>query len=183
MKKYYLLFGVLGVMVVAAAIMGWTNSNRSFSFSNGSASDGSVSFNYPTNLENTENSTSYQTIMIGSENWNGVGMLGNDNIDIYVQKSLSVNPRNARDDSNAAVRERGDQIVSSTEETNPNGVEVFKSIKILKDPDINSKLKYYNMLFTDGKGVTYAISVYGPDSEDAELSTTANMIFNSIKTG
>ncbi|MEN6592475.1 MAG: hypothetical protein ABFC12_04440 [Methanobacterium sp.] len=51
MKEYYLFFGVLGVMVVAAAIIEWTNSNRSFSFSDGLASDGSVSFNYPENME------------------------------------------------------------------------------------------------------------------------------------
>jgi len=69
MNKYYLLFGVLGVMVVAAAIMGWTNSNISFSFSDGLASDGSVSFNYPENMENTENNTNYQSIMIGTKNW------------------------------------------------------------------------------------------------------------------
>ena len=182
MKKYYLLFGVLGVMVVAAAIFGWTNSNKSFSFSDGLASDGSVSFNYPENMENTENNTNYESIMIGTENWQEVGKLGNDNIDILVQKSLSVNPRNVRDDSNAAVRERGDQIVSSTEETNSNGVEVFKSITAIKEPNTSGLLKYYDMAFTD-KGTTYVISVYGPDSEDAELSATVNMIFNSIKTG
>lgn len=182
MKKYYLLFGVLGVMVVAAAIIGWTNSTNSFSFSNGLASDGSVSFNYPENLENMENNTNYQTIMIGTENWKEVGKLGNDNIDILVQKSLSVNPRNARDDSNAAVREHGDQVISSTEETNPNGVEVFKSITAIKDHDTNGLLKYYDLTFTD-KGATYVITVYGPDSKDTELSATADMIFNSIKTG
>ncbi len=112
-----------------------------------------------------------------------MGQLGNNNIDVLVQKSLSVNPRNARDDNNAAVRERGDKIILTTDETNPNGVEVFKSVSAIKDPKTNSILKYYDMAFTDNKGTTYAISVYGPDSEDANLSATANMIFNSIKTG
>ncbi len=51
--------------IVAAAIIGWTNSNKSLSFSNGSASDGSVSFNYPADMENN---TNYQTIIIGAEN-------------------------------------------------------------------------------------------------------------------
>jgi len=100
----------------------------------------------------------------------------------WFKKSPSLNPRNARDDSNAAVRERGDQVISSTEETNPNGVEVFKSITAIKEPNTSGLLKYYDMAFTD-KGTTYVISVYGPDSEDTELSATANMIFNSIKMG
>lgn len=103
--------------------------------------------------------------MIGTENWKEGGKLGNDNINILVQKSLSVNPRNARDNSNAAVRERGIRS-SSTEETNPNGVEVFKSITAIKEPNTSGLLKYYDMAFTD-KGTTYVISVYGPDSEDA----------------
>lgn len=181
-RQNYLILGVLAVIVVAAAYLGWTNSNKNFSFSDGSASDGSVSFNYPVNMENTENNTNYQTIMIGTENWNTVGQLGNNNIDILVQKSLSVNPRNAMDDSNAAVKERGDQIISTSVETNPNGIEVFKSITLVKEPDTNRKLKYYDFAFTNN-GATYAISIYGPESADAEISEAANMIFNSIKTG
>ncbi|TMS41902.1 MAG: hypothetical protein FGO69_06425 [Methanobacterium sp.] len=47
MKKYYLLFGVLVTMVITAAYFGWVDSSKSFKFSDGLASDGSISFNYP----------------------------------------------------------------------------------------------------------------------------------------
>lgn len=132
-------------------------------------------------MENMENHTS-SSIIIGTEDWTPIGDLSNDNISIFIQKNLNIRPIDARDNQDG-VNEQGGEVITKKDETNPNGIEVFKSISTIPDPDSNKNLKYYEMYFNDENGATYCISIYGYDSEDAKLIETTDMVFNSLKMG
>lgn len=97
-------------------------------------------------MENMENHTS-SSIIIGTEDWTPIGDLSNDNISIFIQKNLNIRPIDARDNQDG-VNEQGGEVITKKDETNPNGIEVFKSISTIPDPDSNKNLNIMKCILT-----------------------------------
>jgi hypothetical protein len=70
--------------------------------------------------------------------------------------------------------------LSTTTETNSNGIVVEKSISQQTDPYTNTVIRYYDMFFSVN-GVVYHISVYGDVPMNQQTKETADMIFCSLR--
>lgn len=77
------------------------------------------------------------------------------------------------------------KILLSTKETNPNGIQIFKSEYTFKDPSFEDPptFKCIDYYFKDKKGTIYLITIYGLDTETQKeySSNASNTIFNSLK--
>ena len=177
--KNIIIILVLGFILGIVGISGCTSSGSSY---NSTFSDGSISFNYPSDFNNA---TAPGDIISGSKTWINVGYLANnDGVGIKIQKNSKTNdPSGTREVSDNAIK-NGDintgEVLSHTTETNPNGIVVYKSINTLKNPDTGDVVKYIDYYFKDNKGFVYAISVNDLESNYESVSDTANIIFNSL---
>ena len=164
---------ILGIIGISGCISSGSSTNSTFS-------DGSISFDYPSDFTNATPGS----LISGDKSWVDVKYLANsDGTAIYVQKNLKINdPSNARQITDS--KNKGDvstgEILSHTTDTNPNGITVYKSINTLKNPDDGEVLKYIDLYFKDNKGVVYAISIYDTESNYQTVSDTADVIFNSL---
>jgi hypothetical protein len=173
MKNHFWALGILALVVSMVAISGCTSTQK-----NSTYTDNAMSFNYPADIKN---STVPGSIISAGTGWENVAFLHNNKVAIFIKKNKnSNNSTNARDATNIQFKENSGQVLSTTEEINPNGIEVSRSILTLTDPNTDTLLKYYNMFFNDN-GVYY-ISVYGNNSTTQQIHETANTVFNSLKT-
>ncbi len=169
---------IIGIFVLVVSMIGISGCTSSAG--NQTFSDNSISFIYPSNMKNT---TSSGNIISGAQGWNDVAFLSNGNVYILVAKNPTLtDPSATRDVTGVSVVQNSGKLLSTTDETNPNGVKVYRNIDTLSDPSTNTLLRYYNMFFEDTEGVVYEISVYGDDSKNSQILETANMVFNSLKT-
>ncbi len=175
MNKKLWAMGVIGVLILLVAISGCTNSSQNLTSQNRTFSDGSVSFYYPADMIN-------YTSNIGLVNgWVNVVSLINNNTKIDFSKNPnSTNPRRARDAVSAAVKQNSGRVLSSTDETNPNGVAVFRITTDLYDPNAKTMVRDYQMIFK-GNGILYGFDIYGINITDSQIHETSDRVFNSIK--
>jgi len=164
---------ILGIIGISGCISSGSSTNSTFS-------DGSISFDYPSDFTNATPGS----LISGDKSWVDVKYLANsDGTAISVLKNPQINdPSKARQVSDS--KNKGDvstrEILSHTTETNPKGITVYKSINTIKSPDTGDILKYIDFYFKDNKGVVYAISVYDTESNYQTVSDTADVIFNSL---
>ena len=144
-------------------------------------SNGNMSFSYPDNfmdITEPENNNS-------SSSWQGIVKLGNNNLMnmqlIQVDKNTGESsPAIARDNGVLKVKNMSTgEVLSIATETNSNGIMVEKSTYKQEQPVFG--ILIYNDMFFKIDGVLYAISVYGPDSNEPQITKTANIVFQSIK--
>lgn len=166
-----LLTLILGIIGISGCTSPNTESQKSFS-------DGSITFNYPGSFQN---STSPETIM--SEGWIHIITLNDEGTIIYVQKNENAtDPEEIRQATEDSITTSGftGEVLSRTTETNPNGIEIFKGIYTIIDPNNNEKLEYIYFYFKDKKGALYIIIVYDYESNYQKVSNVADVIFNSL---
>jgi len=170
--------GIIGSLVLIVFASGCISSstNESITFS-----DGVMSFNYPGSFTNTSQSEDENS----NSSMQDIGKFGNGNLFnmqvIMVGKNKTeISAKEIRDKSISRVKNLslGD-VVSTTSETNPNGVVIERSIYTQKGSYFGVLI--YNDMFFEINGVVYAISVYGPDSNKQQITDTTNIVFQSIK--
>ena len=130
-----LILGILSLVIIIVIIAGLMSSSHNFSSltktenltsQNLTFSDDSISFNYPADMKN---STHGNEIISGSKSWIDVGFLSNDNVSISVTKNpKGYDPSSIRADTTASVKQNSGRVLSTTDETNSNGIVVYRSI-------------------------------------------------------
>lgn len=179
-----LLGSILLLTCFIIAISGCTDNTQqngivNGTFSNGNFSNGVISFEYPSDFQNV---TKPEPIISGAKNWQTLGYLSNNKeINILLQEQAgSISPENSIASTQDAFRKNNGTVLSTTDENNPNGVEVSGDISTLTDPKDNTLKRYYYMIF-QANGQTYVIRVSGPDSENTNILKVKNIIYNSLK--
>ena len=174
---------ILGILTLVVFASGCTSNTQTSSDGTSSPlqtfSDGSISFNYPIGFEIR---TERANITSEGTGWQNLAYLANKD---YIGIDVKKNPEESsavivRDGTEKAVREASGQILSTTTETNPNGLVVEKSISQQMDPYTNLVVRYYDM-FLSVNGAVYHISVYGDVPKNQQIKKTADMIFNTLK--
>jgi hypothetical protein len=74
-----------------------------------------------------------------------------------------------------------EQVLSNSDETNPNGVFISSYIRKYRDND-GSIWMEYNLLFQDNQGLIYHITVSGDVSKNSQINETATEVFNTLTT-
>jgi hypothetical protein len=168
----YWILAILGFMIVIVAVSGCTNHSEAANFT-----DGSVSFSYPGDMTNTTSNGN-----LSGSNWVNIAYIAKSDVYIYVNKNPTLNDQaTPRDVINADVQANSGQVLSTTDEVNPNGIEVSRNMVTLTDPSTKILLIYYNFFFKNKSGEVYQITVYGSDSKNSEIRETATQVFNSLK--
>ena len=170
MKKMSLI-GILGVLVLIVAVSGCTSSTG-----NSTMKYNTVSFLYPSDMTNT---TMSGDIISGSKNWQTISFMSNSNVYLLFQKyNGQLDPQESIATTENSARQNNGNVTSTTDNTNPNGIEVFGDIESLVDPNSGNILTYHDMMFTSS-GVTYYISIYGSNTQS--VSQASDMAYNSLK--
>ena len=176
MEKKYIYFGIFLVFLGAVAIWGY----NSFALTFNSYTDGNISFQYPLNYQKSSPFPELYSNLY-SMNWNDVvSLLGNDGVGISVQKSDD-NGSDIKTIGSSAeqfYRSMGDNIVSSSKITNPNGVNIWKLVHIAKKGNYN--YVFYDAYFIQANN-QYFIQILGEKDTESSAQKTANAVFNSIK--
>ncbi|WJI09975.1 hypothetical protein FGU46_07675 [Methanobacterium sp. CWC-01] len=173
-----LKLGIILTLILIVSASGCTNppTNQTKTYS-----DGIMSFNYPSDFNNV----TYSGNNTSNSSMQAIGKLKNTvplrvhSITVAKNKS-AISPTELRNIlvSNVKNMSAG-EIVSITTETNLNGVVVEKVI-YTDEYAFGMRAMHFNMLFKINDDV-YAVSVYGPDSNIQQITSTANIIFQSIK--
>lgn len=169
------ILGILGVLVLVVAFSGCTSTPTNVTFT-----DGKMSFNYPSDFKN---STSPGVLVAGHSSWQNVTYMANgEGISIKVQKNnvAGFTPGQASNATETSVKESNGTIVSTSTETNPNGVEIVQNVFTLADPSANSTVRFYDMNFLVN-GEVYGITVSGNDTDNGKILEVKNTVFNTIK--
>ena len=163
--------GIVSILVLVVALSGCTSSAG-----NSTMKYNSVSFLYPSDMKNA---TMSSDIVSGSKNWQTISFMANNDVNMLFQKyNGQVDPQQAIAATEIGVRQNSGNVTSTTDNTNPNGVEVFGDISTLADPSSGEILTYHDMMFTSN-GVTYYLSMYGSNTQ--AVSSASDMAFNSLK--
>jgi hypothetical protein len=171
---------IVGILILIVSAYSWfgssTNETKTFS-------DGAMSFNYPADFDNV----SYSADDNSSSSKKLIGKLYNSAPfkvqTIWVDKNTSaIFPTEARDKLISLIKKypKG-ELVSTTSETNPNGV-VVEKITHTDEIEQGTRSRYIEMIFKINDTV-YGIMIYGDDTKDNQkvMDNTANIIFQSIK--
>lgn len=144
-------------------------------------SDGVMSFNYPGDFYNLK----YYMNNDSSSPLQAVGQLQNSDrrsmqlIRIGKNKSAT-SPTEVRDMGVSKLKNNSScELLSTTTETNPNGIVVEKITYTQEDASFGT-VRYNDMIFKVN-GAVYGISAYGLDSNKQQITKTASIIFQSIK--
>lgn len=163
--------GIIGIFILIVLLSGCTSSSTTKTFS-----DGVMSFNYPGNFINV----TYSGEIKSGSPMHVIGKLESNNGIIVIGKNISVtSPTEIRDRGISKVKSMSNEVLSISTEINSNGVIVERSTYTQKNSNSGILLRYNDMFFKINDDV-YAISVYGPDS-DQQIINTTNIIFQSIK--
>lgn len=171
--------GIICAFILIVLVSGCTSSS-----STKKISDGVMSFDYPSDFNNgtySDNYTNSSLLMQVIAYYENTAPLRVHNI--MVGKNVSAtSPTEIRDKTILSVKnESTGEILSSTTETNPNGV-VVEKITYNLEYALGMKGRYSEMYFKINDAV-YGISVYGPDTTTSvqNIMNTTNVIFQSIK--
>lgn len=173
-----LKLGIILTLILIVSASGCTNppTNQTKTYS-----DGIMSFNYPSDFNNV----SYSGNNTGNSSMQAISKLKNTvpfrvHSIIVAKNKSAISTTELRNTlvSNVENMSAG-EIVSITTGTNPNGVVVEKVI-YTDEYAFGMRAMHINMLFKINDDV-YAVSVYGPDSNNQQITNTTNIIFQSIK--
>ncbi|MFU2192204.1 MAG: hypothetical protein ACOX08_03345 [Methanobacterium sp.] len=166
----------IGVLIFGVLVSGCINSplteKKTFS-------DGLMSFDYPGvfNTENQEiNNSKIQRVayFVSSD-------LFNKQYINVVKNKTAISPTELRDETLSINRNSStSEVLSSTTETNPNGI-VVETIRMTIVYKENGEKTSHNVFYFEINDTVYVIGVYGPYSNKQQITTTANIIFQSIK--
>lgn len=156
-----------------------TNSNNTAPIAKSIFKNGNMSFQYPSDFQNI---TRRSDIITGDSNWQTLRTLNNSQgINIVIKRYNGVaEPAGVISDTQNSIRNNNGTVLSTTDQTNSNGVEIFGSIHTLTNPTDNTILRYYQMSFM-ATGQTYSIQVFGDDSENSNILKVKNIVFNTLK--
>lgn len=180
MKNSYILkIGLIGILVLIISASGCINNSSSTK----TYSDGVMSFNYPSNF--IDITKEYNSDRPENQSMPMIAMLGNANPFniqfIMVSKNKTeVTPAEFKDVAISKTKNKfQSQILSINTETNLNGIIIERFTYKLYDSETN-RTGLYNDMYFKINDYLYAISVYGPDSNQQQLTNTTNVIFQSI---
>jgi len=161
MERKSLYFGIFLVSLCIVIIFGFDN----YIHTPKTYNNGNISFQYTANFQNT----SQMPELYGNQFWwENVDNLNSNstNVAIIVNK----NPKNSSDIKTLGksfeqyFRGKGDDFVSTSEFTNPNGVDIW--LIVHKAHDINQSYLYYDAYFFQGNNI-YFIQVIGYDETES----------------
>jgi hypothetical protein len=168
-----LILGLLGILVLVVAVSGCTSTTSTQK----TFSDGVIRFNYTDDFQNSS------VPVFSGSGWQHIIFLNNsNNIHISVKNSpTATSAATARNSDVLSVKAMSTgEVLSTTTETNPNGLIVEKDVVKLTLPNTNSVLRYYDMFFSVNN-VVYEIDVYGDDSKYQQIKKAADLVFNTLK--
>ena len=180
------IIGIIGTLILIIAISGCTNTNTntnnntSTPQTNNVFKQGNMSFDYPANFQTANQSGN--DIISGGSGWETVKVLdNNEGIAIQIQKfSGSQTPAQSVMATEISVKNNNGTILSTTNQTNPNGVKINGDIHTLTNPEDNTIIRYYEMSFV-ANGKIYFIQVFGNDNDNSNILKVKNIIYNSLK--
>ena len=174
-----LTIGIIGALFSVVLVSGCTSysTNETKTFS-----DGVMSFNYPADFDNATtsdmNSTKMQEVSFFKKDSLIDSLFNKQYISVATNKT-EVLGTEARDGTVSKVKNASTgQLLSSTTEINPNGV-VVEKISFVEEEF--GKKAWHCMMYFKIKDTVYGIAVYGPYSNREKITSTANIIFQSIK--
>ena len=179
-KSNILKIGIVGTIILIVMVSGCTSSS---STETKTFSDGVMSFNYPADFDNettsgndTNSSSPVQVISKLKKPAPNIHY-------ISVEKNISaISLTEAKDGIDSVVKNSSTyKFLSSTTETNPNGV-VIEKTSYTDEFLLGTKIRYNDMYFKINDNL-YRITVYGPDigTHAQSIENTTNIIFQSIK--
>ncbi len=176
LERKYIYFGIFLFIFGFIIIWGY----NSFAFTFNSYTDGNISFQYPLGFQNSSPFPDlYDNVY--SMDWDDVVNLnGSNGAGISVQKSAANDSDIETLGSNFTqfFRDTGDNIVSSSKITNPNGVDMWKIVHIAKKDNYN--YVFYDVYFIQADNV-YFIQILGEKDVESSVQQTADAVFNSTK--
>jgi hypothetical protein len=174
-----LKIGIIGILIFVILASGCISS---FNTGTRTFSDGVMSFNYPADFDNATtsdiNSTKMQEVSFFKKD-SLFGSLFNKQYIYVARNKTGLSSAEARDGTVSKVKNVSTgQLLFSTTETNPNGV-VVEKISFVEEEF--GKKAWHCMMYFKIKDTVYGIVVYGPYSNREKITSTANIIFQSIK--
>lgn len=169
----------MGIIILAIVVISGCTST---SIGKSTYTTNGMTFNYPNDFINT---TSPPAFINSTSGWTQIGFLASQNVYITIGHNPNSNKSTTSSGelltSEKVVRQNNGNVLSTTNQTNPNGVVVYGESETFNEPHTNNKLRYYEMYFTAKNGEVYEIVVYGLDSDNSQISNVKNIIFNSLK--
>lgn len=175
MERKTLYFGIFMLFLCIVIILGFNSyMNTPQTYNNGN-----ISFQYTSNFQNT---SQIPELYGHYSYWQNLDNLNSN----ATQVSIIVNKDTKKVSDIKTVgtyieqyfRNNGDDFVSSSEFTNPNGVEIWEIVH--KTHDINQNYLFYDAYFFQGDNV-YFIQVVGYGEMESSAQKVADMVFNSTK--
>jgi len=174
-----LIFGILGILVLVVFASGCTSNSMDLSqtFSNGG-----ISFNYPSDMNNTNSST----VVSGGSSLVDLGTLAASNgYTIAVSKAditgSGATIEQMKEATNANIKKGSSTAqVLSDNTTTVNGVKVYETLMTMKDPSSNDVKSLFVTTGKDGQTVYYLQFIADPSTYDSNAQLTNNII-NTIK--
>lgn len=158
--------------MLIVSVSGCTN----FSTGNSTYKYGSISFLIPSDFQNA---TKGNDIVSGDKNWQTIAYMANSDVTLVFQKyNGNMTPNQVIRATELEINQNNGNVTSTTNTTNPNGVQIYGSINTLVDPKTGKIITYHDMSFKT-KGITYYLSVYG--SKDQENMNVYSMVYNSLR--
>jgi hypothetical protein len=175
MERKTLYFGIFLLFLIVVIILGFNSyMNTPKTYNNGN-----ISFQYTSNFQN---SSELPELYGNSFSWQHVDTLDSNATEVSIE--IDKDSNNGSDIKTLGkfyeqyFRDMGDEFVSSSEYTNPNGVHMWQIVH--KVQDINQSYLYEDTYFLQGNNV-YSIQIIGSWGTDASVQKVANMVFNSTK--
>jgi len=176
LEKKYLYFGIFLVFLSFIAISGYNSIMQTPQTYNNE----NISFQYTSDFQNSskfpllqgDDDSSWANLANFNSNITQVG--------IIVQKSSNNGSdiKTLGTEFTQDFKRYGDNIVSSSEITNPNGVNMWKIVHIAKDT--NQSYLFYDAYFLQANNV-YFIQIVGYGEKESSAQKVADMVFNSTK--
>jgi hypothetical protein len=171
-----LKIGIIGALFSVVLVSGCTSysTNETKTFS-----DGVMSFDYPgffnTETQEINNSKIQRVAYFVSGD-----LFNKQYINVFKNKT-DISHVELRDETVSKNKNSStSEVLSTSTETNPNGV-VVETIRMTIVYKENNEKTRHNLMYFKIKDTVYGIGVYGPYSNREKITSTANIIFQSIK--
>ncbi len=160
------------VILASGCISSFNTGTRTFS-------DGVMSFDYP-GIFNTETQEINNSKIQRVAYFVSGDLFNKQYINVFKNKT-DISPVELRDETVSKNRNLStSEVLSSTTETNPNGI-VVETIRMTIVYNENGEKTSHNVFYFKINDTVYGIGVYGPYSNREKITSTANIIFQSIK--
>jgi hypothetical protein len=167
--------GIIGTLILIIFASGCINS---FTTETKTLSEGIMSFSYPgffnAHSDEINNSKMQKVAYFVS------GDLFNEQYIIVVKNKTEISPTELRDETISKNENSStSEVLSTSTETNPNGV-VVETIRMTILYTGNNEKTRHNLMYFKLNDTVYGIAVYGPYSNRGQITNTSNIIFQSI---